>query len=408
MKEGRRAMKERLRKSYVLRIAVVCVLSLLLGFLADRAVFSLWSSEGTWIVRVESIGEREPVPLDMPEPQNEDPQGNESLGEWQQVRIPLVVRFLTGDRRGEQEQVVVEQLANSGISLNDGDRYFLGCDTFHDGSVQCYVSDFYRVPWVVGFISLAAGGLVASAGVAGIRALLGLVLSLVALLGWFVPAVHDGASPIPYSIAAVALVTAFTVLLVVRRKHWRPVAFLGAVGGAVTASVIGSVMVWFWKLSGMAGEGGALLASTLPGLSLKGLLLASVIVGSIGAVLDVAVSVTSTVAELSTYDPQITPTRLWQAGLGVGREVLGSMVNTLILAYLGGSLPFVVLIAEAGPTFFGFFNDPSIAEEIVRSLAGTMGLLLTVPITAFLGMWWHRRDQRREQGRPGMRRPFSS
>jgi hypothetical protein len=70
----------------------------------------------------------------MPEPQNADPQGNESLGEWQQVRIPLVVRFLTGDRRGEQEQVVVEQLANSGISLNDGDRYFLGCDTFPDGS----------------------------------------------------------------------------------------------------------------------------------------------------------------------------------------------------------------------------------------------------------------------------------
>jgi hypothetical protein len=114
------------------------------------------------------------------------------------------------------------------------------------------------------------------------------------------------------------------------------------------------------------------------------------------------------VAELSTYDPQITPTRLWQAGLGVGREVLGSMVNTLILAYLGGSLPFVVLIAEAGPTFFGFFNDPSIAEEIVRSLAGTMGLLLTVPITAFLGMWWHRRDQRMggQQGKPACADPF--
>ena len=93
---------------------------------------------------------------------------------------------------------------------------------------------------------------------------------------------------------------------------------------------------------------------------------------------------------MGAYDPRIETKRLWMAGIGVGREVLGSMINTLLLAYVGAVLPFTVLIVEARPSFWGFFNDPSITEEMLRGLGGAVGLLLTVPFTAALGVGMRR------------------
>lgn len=354
--------------------------------LSDRVVRSFWSFDDAWIVTVTSVGTAQSVLFDMPsleEGESPDLQGKTA---WQQVRIPLIVRFEVGDRQGEQQEVVVEQLSASGLSIAAGQRYILAGDVFPDGTSQFYLSDRYRAPWVVGCIVFLAGALVAGTGGAGLRALGGLLLSLMVLLFWFVPAVHDGAPPVFSALGAVTMVSVCTVVIVVRRFQWWFVAFGGAFGGSLLALGLGSALVSLWNLTGLSGEGGALLASTLPSLSLRGLLVAGVLVGSVGAVLDVAISITATMAELVAYDPKISLRRLWSAGLGVGKEVLGSMINTLILAYLGGALPFAVLIAEARPSFWGFFNDPSITEEMLRSLAGTAGLLLTVPLTAALGV----------------------
>jgi uncharacterized membrane protein len=147
-------------------------------------------------------------------------------------------------------------------------------------------------------------------------------------------------------------------------------------------------MVGLWQLTGLENDSAVLLFSVAPHLELRGLLLAAVMVGGIGAVLDVAVSVTSSMAELYSYDPSIPLRRLWRAGINVGSDVLGSMINTLILAYLGSSLPFVVLISMEGPDLVALLNDPHIAQEILRSVAGTVGLLLTIPVTAGAGVWW--------------------
>ena len=156
-------------------------------------------------------------------------------------------------------------------------------------------------------------------------------------------------------------------------------------------------------MTGLENDSAVLLFSVAPHLELRGLLLAAVMVGAIGAVLDVAVSVTSSMAELYSYDPSIPIRRLWQAGINVGSDVLGSMINTLILAYLGSSLPFVVLIAMEGPDFTALVNDPHIAQELLRSVAGTVGLLLTIPVTASVGSWWiwrsrPGREKRRDEG----------
>jgi uncharacterized membrane protein len=186
----------------------------------------------------------------------------------------------------------------------------------------------------------------------------------------------------PLAFLAVFFISTVTVFCVVRRKQARVVALLGTLGGVSGAFFLGYVMVELWQLSGLAGESASLLVTTIVGVDIKGILLAAVVISAIGAVLDVGISITAAMSELVEYDPDIVLLRLWSSGIRVGLEVLGSMINTLILAYMGTSLPIAILIAHAGADFWGLMNDSYVGQEIVHSLAGTAGLLMTIPITA--------------------------
>ncbi len=354
----------------------------------DWFVISRWNAKDSSVVVIENLLGR-----------RIDPESGEG-GEWESEFVKLLILYRSGPRAGSREEVEIMQLADSRLSLLPGKEYLLLADAFDDGTVQYSISDRYRVPAVVGFITFACGILVIVAGRSGFKALAGLFLSLLFLIGWFVPRLASGYPPVPFAVLSVAAVSVATCFFVVRKRELRPIPVFGAVGGAAGASITGWIMVSLWQLTGLESDSAALLASTSPGLSLRGLLLAAVMVGSIGAVLDVAVSVTSSMGELYEYDPSIPRKRLWKAGLSVGSDVLGSMINTLILAYLGSSLPFVVLIATEGADFIGLLNDPHISQEILRSVAGTVGLLLTIPVTAAAGVWWIS-SRRKEPPVPG-------
>ncbi len=359
-------------KKILLSLFLALLLAFLGGGLADRLTLAKWRhNDSGWVVR---LGKVEPLVGS-----SHSVEGSE--GTWQTVAYQARVRILTGDRKGQWAVVEVEHLAGSALRLQEGRRYLLMRDVFDDGTELYSFSDAYRMPFVVGITLLCMGMLIAAAGQAGFRALLGLVLSLVVLLGWYVPGLTRGLSPVPFAVLGAAGISFCTVFTVVRRSRYRMVAFLGAVGGAIAASLTGWLMVEVWHLTGLAGEAAPLLASTFPDMSLKGFLLAAVIIGSIGAVLDVAISVTSALSELTEHAPHLEPMDIWRSGMGVGREILGSMINTLVLAYLGGALPLTVVIASSNPNLFGLLNDPAVAEEIMRSLSGTIGLLLAVPLT---------------------------
>lgn len=375
------------KMSYSLLLAVL--FALLGTYGTDWFVLAGWEHDSGWVIR---LGDMEQVKAEGSF-ESED-------GTWETVTYRAQVKLLTGENRGKWTLVEVEHLAGSALSLEKGRRYILMRDVFDDGNELFSLSDTYRMPYVVGITFLCMGVLIAAAGQAGFRALLGLVLSLLVLLGWYVPGLTRGMAPVPFAIAASAAISFCTVFTVVRRSRYRIVAFFGALGGAVAASLTGWLMVELWHLTGLAGEAAPLLASSFPGMSLRGFLLAAVIIGSIGAVLDVAISVTSALSELKEHAPHLQAGELWRSGLSVGREILGSMINTLILAYLGGALPLTVVIASAHPNLFGLLNDPAVGEEVMRSLAGTIGLLLAVPLTTFFFILRCRKNNRSLQGEP--------
>ncbi|MCF7935443.1 MAG: YibE/F family protein [Synergistales bacterium] len=357
-------------------IVLVALFTVLVGYaagLVTEAVFiARWDRDDAWLVRLHRVS----APREQ----------RESRGEWATVTRNMEVTVLAGEGKGGERTVEVEHLKESRLRMEPGKLYVLSTNRFEDGTVVYFLSDRFRLPEVIGFLVAVAVFLCLAAGGSGVRALLGLLLSLGLLAGWGLPAMLAGTPPVLVALLSVAAIAALTIVVVLRRRRCWVVAFAGAVGGAVGAFLVGWFTVAFWQLNGLGSQEGALLAGTLPALSMRGVLLASVIIGAIGAVLDVAISITSAMSELAAYDEQIPGGRLFQAGMNVGRDVLGSMINTLILAYFGSSLVVALLIAASGTGFFSLLNDPMIAQELCRGVAGTVGLLSTIPLTSFAGM----------------------
>jgi uncharacterized membrane protein len=357
-----------------MRFALALLLMVVVYSAVDFWTLRNWNSEDSLIVEVVDVGAERTLTA-------EDPGSGSGEGLFQTAETEIAARVLTGEERGRVFSAAVTRMKSGGVEPEKGRRYILFTDTFEDGSMQYSIADAFRAPAVAGVVVFACACLVAFAGRAGAKALLGLTFSIAAILWGIVPLLSRGFSPAPLAFAAVVFISGATVLCVVRHGR-RAEPFFGALGGTAGAFLLGYLMVQLWRLSGLAGENAPLLASTVPGIDIRGILLASIVISAVGAVLDVSVSITAALSELAEHDPGITPFDLWASGLRVGTEVLGSMINTLILAYLGTSLPMTILISSAGADFWGLMNDPYVGQEIVHSVAGTSGLLLTIPITA--------------------------
>jgi len=354
---------------YVLRLALAVLIAVMTNFVVEFIALRLWDTDESLIVRIIEVG-------------NETPRDFEEGAPFQSVDVELMIRVLSGDQAGNLFSIVAMQAKDVGPRLTVGRNYVLVSDIFEDGSAQHSVADLFRAPSVISIIVLSCALLAAFAGRAGVKALLGLGLSIACLLWGFVPLAARGVAPVPLAFLVVFFISVVTVFCVVHRKQARMVALLGTLGGVGAAFVVGYSTAGLWQLSGLAGEGASLLATTMLGIDMRGLMLASVLIAAVGAVLDVGISMTAAMSELVEYDVDIKLSRLWSAGVRVGTEILGSMINTLILAYLGTSLPIAILISNAGPSFWGLMNDPYVGQEIVLSLAGTAGLVLTIPMTA--------------------------
>ena len=359
-------------KGFIARLVIAVIISWMFYSAVDYFAVYKWNDTDSLIVRVIDAGPESIIPTE-----------NDEQESYEMLERSTVLQILSGARTDEIITVKTVRLSGSGLEVTEGRRYLLVWDMFSDGRVQYSLADAYRVSSVAGIVMLVCTVLICLTGVRGFLALLGLAASIGVLVFTMIPLTIKGWDCVWLAIASVFIISTVTVLCVVRHARYRLVALMGSLGGVLCGFLCGAAMVYMWGLNGLAGEGAALLASTLPGLNMRGLLLAAVLIGSIGAVLDVAISITASMSEFVDYDENIHLDRLLLAGLNVGGEVLGSMINTLILAYMGSALPMAVLISSAGVELSGLLNDPYIAQEIVQSLAGTLGLLFTIPATAF-------------------------
>lgn len=273
------------------------------------------------------------------------------------------------------------------VDARVGTRIIVRLDADEQG--QPYVlsiPNYNRVPMLLGLMAVFAGLLVLIGRRKGVMALIGLVYTLACLWFILVPMILRGADPVLVTVVIVALTTAASLLLLTGLSRKTLCATLGCVGGVAAAGLFAAAAGTISPINGFnlpeAEE--LVLRAADQGLQISGLFVSGILVASLGAVMDVAMSIASACWELRQVDPKLPRTALFRSGMNIGRDAMGTMANTLILAFAGSSLNTLLLCQVYDYPLIQIFNADAIAVEMIRGVAGSIGILLTVPLVALL------------------------
>jgi uncharacterized membrane protein len=217
----------------------------------------------------------------------------------------------------------------------------------------------------------------------GVRALLGLGLSLALVVEFLAPAILDGRPLVPTALVGSLAVMVVTIVLSHGAGLKSLAAMLGTAGALLLTAVLAVIVVRGADVTGLSSEEARLLVAGVDGeLSLQGLVVAGMVIGALGVLDDVTVSQASTVLALRRANPALGFRRLLVEALAVGRDHLGATVNTLVLAYAGAALPVLLIFNTDGTPFGDAVNREPVAEQIVAMLVGSIGLIAAVPLTS--------------------------
>jgi uncharacterized membrane protein len=235
------------------------------------------------------------------------------------------------------------------------------------------------------WLGVAAGVLLLATGrLHGLRALIGLAVSLLIVLKFVIPSILHGHSAILVALTGSLAVLLITIPVCYGIRAKAIAAWLGTALSLIFAVELASLFTHLAHLSGASSDEAVFLSSTDNKISLQGLLLAGMVVGALGVLVDLTVSQASTVVALRRANPSLRFGGLFRGALEVGHDHIAATVNTLVFAYAGASLPVLLIFSVGGTPFTDAVNSESVAEEIVASLVGSIGLIASMPITTAL------------------------
>jgi uncharacterized membrane protein len=266
--------------------------------------------------------------------------------------------------------------------LEVGDRVLLSVVSF-EGEISYNYYDRDRGS-LIGIVALVFGLIVVALGrMRGVAALAGLVLSLLVLVWFIVPAIIAGRDAVLVALVGGGAITLIALYLAHGFTPLTHVAAIGAFGALALTTALSWLVVSLAHFTGLVSDEAFYLLN-IPGFDLSGLLLAGIVLGAIGALDDVTVTQASAVWELRQANPGLEAGSLFEAGLRIGRDHIASTVNTLLLAYAGAALPLLILYSLSQLPLGIVASSEVVAVEIVRTLVGSMGLVAAVPITTWL------------------------
>ncbi|MBQ8264477.1 MAG: YibE/F family protein [Oscillospiraceae bacterium] len=299
----------------------------------------------------------------------------------------LLLEIISGEHKGKVFQGENYLSAYSNVDCKPGTRVIVRLDYNDNGDL--YVSsipNYDRGIVMAVFILVFAVILVAVGGKKGAAALLGLVYTLACLWFLLVPMILKGVQPVLASVIVVVLTTAASLILLSGLNRKTFCAVLGCVSGVVTAGVFAAIVSGITPINGfnMSEAEELVLRSSETGLHISGLLVSGILIASLGAVMDVAMSISSSCNELRELNPGLDSRTLFRSGMNIGRDAMGTMANTLILAFAGSSLNMLILFKVFNYPLIQIINSDAMVIEIIQGVAGSIGIILTVPLVAFI------------------------
>lgn len=262
-----------------------------------------------------------------------------------------------------------------------------------DGTRDFVVADWVRRPALGLLVGLFLLVSIVVARLKGLRAFLATGASLAIVILFIVPRIVDGASPVAVSLIGVGGILILAIYFVHGVSWSTTAALIGTFVAAVATMGLGILFTDLAHLTGYGSEDAAMIAATAPDVALRGLMLAGLMIGALGALTDITIVQAAVVRELAHADPEGGVRSLYRRGMNVGLDHIGSLVNTLVLAYTGAALPLLVLLGQGEIGFSRALNLELIAAEVVHTLVGSIGLILAVPVTTLIAAAMFRGDR---------------
>ncbi|MEU3095439.1 YibE/F family protein [Streptomyces sp. NPDC006967] len=294
----------------------------------------------------------------------------------------VTIRVDTGDDKGRTFNEIVQP--DQTRQLEQGQEVVVAYEPSAPEDLQYSVTDVNRrfpLALLAGIFALAV---VAVGRLRGVMALVALAVSFLVLNFFILPAILQGSNPLVVAVVGASAIMLLALYLCHGLSARTSVAVLGTLISLLLIGVLGSVFIGWAALTGNTDDNTGLIHGLYPGIDMSGLLLAGVIIGSLGVLDDVTVTQTSAVWELHEANPSMGRRGLYRAGIRIGRDHIASVVNTLVLAYAGAALPLLLLFSIAQSGVGTVANSELVAVEIVRTLIGSIGLVASVPVTTVL------------------------
>jgi uncharacterized membrane protein len=294
----------------------------------------------------------------------------------------LEVKLLDGPQKGQT--VTFE---SDFPEIGKGDKFFLNY-LIDVGGVEKYViTNINRTNQIYFFVALFVAVILFFGGKQGVRSLLALIGSFLAIFYILIPAILNGWHPLLACVLVASGILFAAIFFTHGFNRESVVAYVGTMIAVFITSLLAIIAVNVTKLSGFSEEASIYLNFNTGGtLDFSGLLLGAIIIGVLGVLDDIAVTQSAVVTELFDSNKNITRPEVYKRAMRVGKEHVGALVNTLVLAYTGTALPLLLLFSIYEYKFSTVINMEIFATEIIRTVVGSIGLVLTVPIVTLLAV----------------------
>ena len=300
----------------------------------------------------------------------------------------IEVKLLEGVHKGKTYDVINVLSNRHNIFAKPGMKAIFTV-RMKDGKEHVWFYNYKMDRYIYILVGLFALTLVVFGKMSGVKSIISLLFTGVIIIFVLLPIIFRGGNPIPWAMLLCSVITVVTFLLIGDFNRKTYAAILGTIIGVVISGIISYTFGSLAKLSGIHMEKGEqiLYLAADYHIQINGLMFTSILIASLGAINDVAMSIASSCNELCKRNPDIHLDDLYASLMDIGKDIMGTMTNTLILAFTGSSLNLMLMIWGFQMTTKQFINMPLIAIELVQALSGSIGIVLTVPITAGISIY---------------------
>lgn len=296
-----------------------------------------------------------------------------------QINQKLKLIITKGSLKGKE--VIIETATNN-LAYKQNDQVIVSYTKTPDGKDFFYIVDYVRRGYLLLLFLAFVIITILITRKKGIASLLGMTFSFFIIFKFMLPKILAGEDPIQTAITTAIIITPITFSISHGLNKKTLSAILGTISALIITGILAAISIQLTKLSGFSSEEANLLQIYNPAISnIKGLLFGGIIISLLGILDDVTVSQASIIYQLKEANPKLTFSELYKKGLEIGKDHISATVNTLVLVYAGTSMPLLLIFLNTPYSFTQLINYEIIAEEIVRTLVSSMGLIIAVPIT---------------------------